>query len=261
MALPGSLERLRAANRRSILHLMTNGGPTSRADLARGTGLSRTTVSSLVAELISSGHVTETTDRGRPHKGGSGRPPVLLRLSAPSGCVAGVDIGHGHIRIAIANRTGEVLTEDHAEVDVDAQGVESLDLAARLVGDGLATAGRARHELQAVGMCVPAPVDRRSAQISTDILPGWKDLAPNEELGRRLDVPVFADNDANLGALAELNRGAAHSMLDLVYVKLASGLGAGMVLGGRLHRGATGIAGELGHVRTPSRSNEEAQER
>ena len=245
---PGSLERLRATNRRAILHLMTNEGPTSRADLARGTGLSRTTVSSLVAELIASGHVTETSDRGRPHKGGSGRPPVLLTLSAPSGCVAGVDVGHGHVRIAIADRTGEVLAEDHDEVDVDAHGVESLDLAARLVRAGLKSAGRARSELQVVGMCVPAPVDRRSAQISTDILPGWRDLMPAEELARRLDVAVFADNDANLGALAELNHGAARSMFDVVYVKLASGLGAGIVIGGRLHRGATGIAGELGHV-------------
>ena len=97
-------------------------------------------------------------------------------------------------------------------------------------------------------MCVPAPLDRRSARISTDILRGWRDLPPGEELGRRLGVPVFADNDANLGALAELNHGTARGAVDLVYVKVASGLGAGIVLGGRLHRGATGIAGEIGHV-------------
>jgi predicted NBD/HSP70 family sugar kinase len=95
---------------------------------------------------------------------------------------------------------------------------------------------------------VPAPLDRRSARISTDILRGWRDLPPGEELGRRLGVPVFADNDANLGALAELNHGTARGAVDLVYVKVASGLGAGIVLGGRLHRGSTGIAGEIGHV-------------
>jgi predicted NBD/HSP70 family sugar kinase len=95
---------------------------------------------------------------------------------------------------------------------------------------------------------VPAPLDRRSASIRTGILPGWRELSPSEELHRRLGVPVHADNDANLGALAEVGRGAARGATDVVYVKVASGVGAGIVLGGRLHRGTSGIAGELGHV-------------
>jgi predicted NBD/HSP70 family sugar kinase len=97
-------------------------------------------------------------------------------------------------------------------------------------------------------MCVPAPLDRRSARIRGRILPGWRELSPADELHRRLDVPVVVDNDANLGALAELDRGAARGVADVVYVKVASGVGAGIVLGGRLHRGASGIAGEIGHV-------------
>lgn len=185
-------------------------GPTSRADLARGTGLSRTAVSSLISELITTGHVTETTDRGQPHKGGSGRPPLLVALSTPHG------------------------------------GVE--DFAATMVRTALHAAGLTREDLQGVAMCVPAPLDRRHARISTGILPGWHDLSTGEELQRRLSAPVFVDNDANLGALAEVERGAARGVADVVYVKVASGVGAGLVLGGRLHRGATGIAGELGHV-------------
>ncbi len=103
-------------------------------------------------------------------------------------------------------------------------------------------------ELHAVGMCVPAPLDRRSAKVSTGILPGWLGLLPGEELERRLGLSVYADNDANLGALAELNHGVARGTSDMLYVKVASGLGAGIVLGGRLHRGTSGIAGEIGHV-------------
>lgn len=243
-----SLERLRENNRRAITGLLASDGPMSRADLARATGLSRTTVSSLVGELITSGHVVETTDRGRPHKGGSGRPPVLVALSTPGGGVAGVDLGHRHVRVAVADRSGVVLAEETAAVDVDEDGAAALDRAARMVRQALRDAGLAREHLQAVGMCVPAPLDRRSASIRTGILPGWRQLTPGEELHRRLDVPVFADNDANLGALAELTRGVARGAADAVYVKVASGLGAGIVLGGRLHRGATGIAGELGHV-------------
>ena len=248
MTAPGSLERLRAANSRAILTLLAGEGAMSRADLARGTGLSRTTVSSLVTALIGTGQVAETTGRGKPHKGGSGRPPVLVTLSAPEGGVAGVDIGHGHIRVAVADRTGTILAEELAVVDVDAHGAESLDQAAAMVRDALRAADLPRTDLQAVGMCVPAPLDRRSSRVSTGILRGWRDLSPGEELERRLGVPVFADNDANLGALAELNHGVARGIDDLVYVKLASGLGAGIVLGGRLHRGTSGIAGEIGHV-------------
>jgi predicted NBD/HSP70 family sugar kinase len=244
----GALERLRAANQRTVLGLLAGEGPMSRADLVRASGLSRTTVSSLVAELIRHGQVVETNDRARPHKGGSGRPPVVVRLSAPAGCVAGVDVGHGHVRVAVADRLGEVLAEDHTLVDVDTHGAEVLDRAAATVRSLIAGIDHRMDDLQAVGMCVPAPLDRRSSRIRTGIMPGWQGLLPGEELERRLGVRVHADNDANLGALAELHHGIARGKHDVVYLKIASGVGAGIVLGGRLHRGASGIAGELGHV-------------
>ena len=248
MAGSGALERLRAAHQRAVLGLLAGEGPMSRADLVRASGLSRTTVSSLVAELIATGQVAETDDRARPHKGGSGRPPVVVRLTAPAGAVAGVDVGHGHVRVAVADRTGAVLAEDHALVDVDAHGAGVLDRTATTLRSLVAKAGLRIEDLQAVGMCVPAPVDRRSARIRTGIMPGWQGLLPGEELERRIGVPVHADNDANLGALAELHHGVARGRHDVVYLKIASGVGAGIVLGGRLHRGASGIAGEIGHV-------------
>ena len=244
----GALERLRAGNARTVLGLLAGEGPMSRADLVRASGLSRTTVSSLVAELIRTGQITETDDKARPHKGGSGRPPLLVRLSTPTGGVAGVDIGHGHVRVAVADRTGTVLSEERASVDVDSHGAEVLDRTAAMVRSLAAQAGLGLDEVQAVGMCVPAPLDRRSSRIRTGIMPGWQGLLPGEELERRLDVPVHADNDANLGALAELHHGIARGKHDVVYLKIASGVGAGVVLGGRLHRGTSGIAGEIGHV-------------
>jgi predicted NBD/HSP70 family sugar kinase len=248
MANPGALERLRASNQHAVLALLAAEGPMSRADLVRASGLSRTTVSSLVAELIHAGQVTETEDRVRPHKGGSGRPPVLVRLSAPTGGVVGVDVGHGHVRVAVADRSGVVLADDHALIDVDAHGSRVLDRTAAMVRAATGAAELEVAELQAVGMCVPAPLDRRSARIRTGIMPGWQGLLPAEQLERRLGVPVHADNDANLGALAELHHGIARGRHDVVYLKIASGVGAGIVLGGRLHRGASGIAGEIGHV-------------
>ncbi|MEO9324913.1 ROK family transcriptional regulator [Nocardioides sp. C4-1] len=250
-----SLGRLRAANRRTLTTALAE-GPMSRADLARATGLSRTTVSSLVGDLLEAGLVCETSDRGRPHKGGGGRPSVLLTLSAPSGHVAGVDIGHGHLRVAVADRTGTVVHEDVAVLDVDTRGTRVFAVAAGMLAEATTAAGA--ESVGAVGMCVPAPLDRTSTRVSNRIMPGWQGLDPGSQLERHLrgthgiTAPVLADNDANLGALAELGHGAARDLppatTDMVYVKLASGLGAGIVLGGRLHRGSTGNAGEIGHV-------------
>lgn len=247
--MPGhSLTHLRTSNRRAITTLLGTEGPLSRADLSRRSGLSRTTVSSLVAELVHTGQAVETTDRGTPYKGGSGRPPVLVALATRPGGVAGVDIGHRHIRVAVADRAATVLTELEASVDVDTHGLEALDRAAVMVRDAAGEAGMAAADLLGVGMCVPGPVDRASTRINTGILPGWRELAPADELESRLGVSVTVDNDANLGAIGEHQHGVARGSADVVYVKVASGVGAGIVLGGRLHRGATGIAGEIGHV-------------
>jgi predicted NBD/HSP70 family sugar kinase/biotin operon repressor len=243
-----SLERLRAANRRTVLGALAADGPQSRADLARSTGLSRTTVSSLVQELIAAGQAVETAARGRPHKGGSGRPPLLVAATSAQGAVAGIDIGHHHVRVAVADQGGEVLGEDVRPVDVDGHGSATLDRVTRMLRTLTRAHGLEPAQLRGVGLCIPAPIDRRSAQIRSGIMPGWRDLAPAEQLQERLGIPVAADNDANLGALAELHHGVAHGVPDFVYLKLASGVGAGLVLGGRLYRGATGIAGEIGHV-------------
>jgi predicted NBD/HSP70 family sugar kinase len=246
---PGSsLERLRHGNRRAVLAALSAAGPQSRADLARSTGLSRTTVSSLVGELIASGQVVETQDRGTPYKGGSGRPPLLLALATPPGSVAGVDVGHRHVRVAVADRTATILAEDAVPLDVDDHGRATLQRAAAMVRAVARRAGIDVADLLDVAMCVPAPIDRRSARITSGILAGWRGLAPADHLGTLLGRPVVLDNDANLGALAELHHGAARGSSDFVYVKIAGGVGAGIVLGGRLHRGASGIAGEIGHV-------------
>ena len=247
--MPGhSLAQLRGSNLRAIKSLLGSEGPQSRADLARGSGLSRTTVSSLVSELLAAGTVVETDERGTPYKGGSGRPPLLVALALRPGGVAGVDIGHAHVRVAVSNRSASILAEVEVATDADQQGATTLDLAADLVRQAAERAGVRVSDLLSVGLCVPGPIDRRSARVDHAVLPGWHELAPAEELRRRLDRPVVVDNDANLGAIAEHQHGAARGTADVLYVKLASGVGAGLVLGGRLHRGVAGLAGEIGHV-------------
>lgn len=247
--MPGhSLAQLRSSNLRAVTALLASAGPQSRADLARGSGLSRTTVSSLVTELLASGLVVETDERGTPYKGGSGRPPLLVALALRPGGVAGVDIGHRHVRVAVSDRSAQILAEVETQTDADPHGSATLDIAADLVRRAADQADIPVAELLLVGLCVPGPIDRRSARVDHAVLPGWNALAPADELSRRLGLPVVVDNDANLGAIAEHQHGAGRGAADVLYVKLASGVGAGLVLGGRLHRGSTGLAGEIGHV-------------
>jgi predicted NBD/HSP70 family sugar kinase len=246
----GSLEALREANRLRVVDALRHEGSASRTDLVRITGLSRTTITTLVGDLQERGLVVEQEDNAdRPERPGRGRPPVLLRLAPSAGAALGVDFGHRHLRVAIADLSSTVLAERRIDVDVDAAAATALDAAAELVEEVLREAGVDRAQVVGAGMGLPGPIDRRTGTVgSSVILPGWAGLKAAEELSRRIDFHVEVDNDANLGALAECSLGAGRGMQDVVYVKVSSGIGAGLVLGGRVHHGATGIAGEIGHV-------------
>src|SRR3954447_2912324 len=242
---PGALEAMREGNRTRLVDALRRAGTASRADLARATGLSRSTVSSLVADLQERGVVAERgDDRSR-----AGRPGVLLALDPSAGAAVGVDFGHSHLRVAVSDLSSPFLAERLEALDVDHRADEALDRAAGLVDEVLADAGIERARVLGAGMGLPGPIDRRTGTVgSSVILPGWAGVRAAEAMSARLDLPVIVDNDANLGALAEVAVGAGRGLTDVVYVKIASGIGAGLVLGGRLHHGATGVAGELGHV-------------
>jgi predicted NBD/HSP70 family sugar kinase len=246
MGAPG-LGSLRDRNRLRVVDALRRTGPATRADIAAASGLSRATVSGLVAELLDAGLVAERKEDGA---GRTGRPPVLLALDPSAGAAVGIDFGHRHLRVAVADLAAQVRAERRVELDVDhADAGPALDTAAELVEDAAADAGFGHDALLGCGLGLPGPVDRATGTVgSTVILPGWAGLRAAEEMSRRLRLPVSVDNDANLGALAEMAYGAARGARDLVYVKVASGIGAGVVVGGRVHHGARGLAGELGHV-------------
>ncbi len=245
----GSLEALRERNRLRVVDALRRSGTATRGDLARLTGLSRTTVATLVADLQSRGLVVPPADVAETRSGGRGRPPALLRLDPSAGVALGVDFGHRHVRVAAADLASTVLAEAVAQLDVDNDAEHALDTAADLVRQVLAETGIDRSRVVAAGMGIPGPYDRRRHTVnSSSILPAWVGLDARAEFAQRIEVEVQVDNDANLGALGELTFGAARGLSDVVYVKISTGIGAGLILGGTLHRGATGIAGELGHV-------------
>jgi predicted NBD/HSP70 family sugar kinase len=245
----GSLASLRRLNRRRVINALRQHGMISRAEIARGTGLSRSTVSSLVTELQADGLVVEREEPGAAHGEHGGRPPILLSFDASAGAALGIDFGHSHVRVAVSDLSSTILAERAEPLDTDHAAHEGLDVALDLIDEVLAEAGVERSRVIGAGLGLPGPIDQADGVIgSSAILPGWVGVAAAEEMRSRLDVPVIVDNDANLGALAEFTHGAGRGATDLVYLKVSSGIGAGLILGGRLYRGWGGMAGELGHV-------------
>jgi predicted NBD/HSP70 family sugar kinase len=245
---PGALS-LRQMNRLRVIETLYRQPATSRAELARSTGLSRATVSTLVEELGRAGIVEEHADPDESRPRNTGRPPILLSLVPGAAYAVGLDFGHQHIRVAVCDLSGEPVVDDWSSAEVDHAPVESLDLAQELVRDALASAGIDRDRLLGVGMGLAAPINKLTGELEANgILPGWHGIRPAAEMEERLGIPVQLENDANVGALGEKAFGAGRDVDDLVYVRLSAGIGAGLILGGKPYRGSEGFSGEIGHA-------------
>jgi predicted NBD/HSP70 family sugar kinase len=243
----GSLGSLRERNRRQVLDTLRRHGSASRADLARLTGLSRSTVSTLVADLQAGGLVVERAHVRRPSQ--QGRPPTLLTLDRSAGLILGIDFGHEQVHVAIADLSRTVLAERVQALDVDRDAPGALAAAIALTGEAVAAAGVDAERILCAGVGLSGPINRATGMVHAGkILPGWDGIRPVAELSQRLDLPVHLDNDANLGALAEVTRGAGVGARDAVYLMVSGGIGAGLILDGEVYRGTGGTAGELGHL-------------
>jgi predicted NBD/HSP70 family sugar kinase len=242
----GSLESLRELNRLRIVDALRHEGTASRADIARQTGLSRSTVSTLVAELQSSGLIVERT---LTPGGRQGRPAVQLALDPSAGAAMGIDFDHDKIRVAVSDLARTVLAEDSAALDVDHDASNAMEHASDLVAGVLSDAGLERERVIGTGMALAGPVDHdRGALHPSPILSGWAGVDAAAEMERRIGIPVHLDNDANLGALAEVTLGAGRNARNAAYIQISSGIGAGLIVDGRPYHGHRGTAGEIGHM-------------
>jgi predicted NBD/HSP70 family sugar kinase len=240
---PGSQSSLHRANLERVVRAVRLAGSLTQAEIARTTGLSAATVSNIVRELRDNGTVQVT-----PTSSG-GRRARSVALSGDAGIVVGVDFGHSHLRVAVGNLAHQVLAEQSEPIDVDASASQGFDRAEQLVAQLVESTGIDRAKVLGVGLGVPGPIDVETGTLgSTAILPGWSGINPRQELTDRLGVPVQVDNDANLGALGELVWGGGRGVKDLAYIKVSSGVGAGLVVDGRIYRGPGGTAGEIGHI-------------
>ena len=228
-----------------LFELLRDGRPWTRAQLADATGLARSTVTTRIDTLMRLGLVA-------PYGGArstGGRPPTLFALNPGAKLVVGVDIGATHARAALTDLDGKILGETDARIEVAAGPQQVLGWVVETVRDLVADSGRQITDLAAIGIGLPGPVEHSTGlPINPPIMPGWDRYDVPGHLHQAYPVPVLVDNDVNIMALGE-RRAYLRDVDDLVLIKVATGIGAGIVSGGVLQRGARGTAGDLGHVR------------
>jgi predicted NBD/HSP70 family sugar kinase len=238
---PADQAGLRRGNLALLVRTLREHGALSRAQLAVRSGLSKATVSSLVTDLETRGLVHDAGVSA----GGQGRPGQLVDLRPDSVCGIGLDAHVGHLGVLVADLGGEVLFHRKTVVDVPTLGPErTLDQLAQLVTEAMAGLKNAIG----VTVSVPGLVDTDAGTVPFSPRLRWRDVAVVDGLAARTGLPldqIVVDNDANLGAMAEL---ATMDVADLVYLTGDFGIGGGVIAGGRLIRGVGGFAGEIGHM-------------
>ncbi|WP_256987802.1 ROK family transcriptional regulator [Streptomyces sp. BR123] len=233
-------------NDRAALDLLLAHGPLSRTRIGDLTGLSKPTASQLLARLEAAGLVVATgTTSGRPGPGAQ-----LYAVNPHVARVAGVDVTPGRITAAVADLTGEVIGSHELPY---AEGAGAAGQVVRVLDEALRAAGLHRSDLHRTVIAVPGAFDPRSGVLrhAGHLPAGWHSPALLRELAAALPTPVVYENDVNLAAIAEQRLGAARGHRDFVLLWNEEGLGAALVLGGRLHRGFTGGAGEVGFLPVP----------
>jgi len=229
----------------AVLRLIWQERNISRAEIARRLELSRSTVSEIVEELLATGLVAEV---GAGESRG-GRRPIVLQFQDDAFCLLGVDMGAAHVSVALTNLRGQVLAWEEARHAVRDDPRGARQVIGRLGGACLGRVEGAAVRLVGIGLAVPCPVDPRHPDVLSEVvMPAWGGRLGLEPLAERLGVPLLVDNDANLGALAERWWGAGQEVDDFAFIKVATGVGSGHIIDGKIYRGASGIAGEIGHL-------------
>ena len=228
----------------TLLELIRRGDATTKPDLVELTGLARSTVSQRVDLLISEGYVIVTGET----RSTGGRPPMALEFNRDLGVVLAADIGATHSRFAVCDLNAEPLAEMSVDLLVGDGPDSVLGRAEDAFESLLSEADRTSNDVLGVGVGVPGPVDFFAGRaVHPPIMFGWHDYPIRDRLADRFSAPTLVDNDVNIMALGE------HWTLDkpvddLLYVKVGTGIGSGLILGGHLHRGARGAAGDIGHI-------------
>lgn len=239
-------QKVRNINKHAALSLIqfTSGG-VSRAELAKLLGVSRAAVTTIVNDLMQSGVIRESAKKTVT----SGRPRTMLEITPEAGFVAGVDMGATHLQIVVADFGGNVCAENEIGIDIQAGPEACIGIADRFLREILQKENMRLGILKAIGVGVPGPVlSGEGIVVAPPIMPGWDRYPIRESFSTLWGIPVSVNNDAELGALGEWAYGAGREAENIAYIKVGTGIGAGLLLEGRIYQGATGSAGEIGHL-------------
>jgi predicted NBD/HSP70 family sugar kinase len=216
----------------------------SRGHLAEVTGLSRVTVGQRLSELFEAAIITE----GAELMLSGGRPRHPIRLNNAAALIAAADVGETHLHIAITDLAPTVLVEETIPFDLNQSPATTLTQIALTVTRLIAGLNRRMQDLVGLGLSLPAPVNfREGTVVGPSVMAGWDDFDIRGFLGKLLPIPVIVDNDVNLLAMAEVDL-HANKAVQIVYVKIGTGIGCGIMADERLFRGANGASGDIGHI-------------
>lgn len=243
---PRSLQFARGASGAGdVLQLFMDGAAHSRTDLAALTGMARSTLQERLDVLISLGLIGTITDGAST----GGRPPQRLALLPDARLILAIDLGASHLRVALTDLSPTLVAQSQLPISFADGPVAILESALVLADELLASQQRTREDVIAIGMGVPGPVNFETGRpANPPIMPGWDGFDIPAWFQQHLDALVVVDNDVNLMAIGEKDQLETGSE-DFIFVKLATGIGSGIISGGLLQRGAQGTAGDIGHVR------------
>ena len=226
-----------------IVNLVRTGEAMTRPEIGRVTGLGRGVVTQRVDQAIEMGFLAD----GEYGPSSGGRAPRTLRFRSEQGRIIVAAFGALHIRVGIASLDGDIIDDRHTEWDIARGPAETIDRALAMLDEILA--GHDDVPVWGVAVGIPGPVDFDSGRpVAPPIMPGWNGFDMRRRFEERFDAPVWVDNDVNLLAFSERSR-RPDERLDLIFFKVGTGIGAGLLSQGRIHRGANGAAGDVGHVR------------
>lgn len=237
-------QNVKNLNKHAVVDLIRfTAGGISRIELSRQMNLTRAAITAIVSDLQSAGLVREI-EAHYP----SGRRPIVLEINPDRGHVVGIDMGATHVTILVTDYSARVVREMDEPLDINEGPTVCLPRVEALVHQILAEAGLSLKDISAVGAGVPGPVVAGVGVMGPPIMPGWDGYPIRDDLAKRFGVPVSLSNDAELGAIGEWAYGAGRGERDLAYIKVGTGIGAGLLLDGQIYRGATGSSGEIGHI-------------
>jgi predicted NBD/HSP70 family sugar kinase len=232
----------------AVLSLIREGRASTRAEIVALTGLARSTVAQRMDALLAERLVVPAGESAST----GGRPPTVFEFNRGAGLILAADLGATHSRVAASDLAGGPVAESAADVAIAAGPEEVLGWLDERFDALLAEAGADREDVRGIGVGVPGPVEFAAGRpVAPPIMPGWDGYPVADRLHDRYSAPVLVDNDVNTMALGEY-WASWREVEHLMFVKVGTGIGCGIVAGGRIHRGAQGAAGDLGHIQITS---------